>query len=340
MVRFRSIIVAAFILSMFPGAGLFAQLVSPLQGGHFSPGLMNARDLAYPPRGLFVVWYNSLYSSDTYIDKNGNEFRGISLSQIHPKLPNIDVSTDLSGFVTVPALFWGTDLNALGGARYLAGVSETYISADVSILTERGGIIIDTTISRSVGGKNSGFSDLFVQPVGLFWTNGGYDFCFTYGFYAPTGKYESGSSDALGLGFWTHQFQGYFYYYPMEGKATAVTVGGTYELNSKLKDADVTPGSRFSLAWGVSQFFSTQFEVGVQGGHTWQVGEDAGADVYWDPAVLDRKSTLIFNASYWPVAERLMVNLKYGFDFGVRQHFKNDYWMLNLAFVTNALAGE
>ena len=114
----------------------------------------------------------------------------------------------------------------------------------------------------------------------------------------------------------------------------------TYELNGKIKDTDVKPGNRFSLEWGISQFFSEKFEVGIHGGHNWQISNDTGEDVYWDADVYDRKSTLAFNASYWPWTERLMINAKYAFDFGIRQRFQNKVWLFNLLIVTNVLTGK
>ena len=317
-----------------------AQIVSPLQGGHYSPAVANIRDLATPPPGLFVLWYNAYATSSEYIDRDGNKFNSIRLDQIYPGLPNVDVSLKLKAISSIPTVFWASPFTVLGGARYMAGFSLTYISADASIVTERGGIIIDTTYTRAAVGKNSGFSDMLVVPLGLSWEMEGVDLTFMYGFTAPTGKYETGSSENLGLGFWTHQFQGYGYLYPMEGKATAVMLGVTYELNSKIQDADVQPGGRFSLAWGISQYFSEQFELGIQGGHNWQISDDSGQDVYWDSGIHDRKSTLAFAANYWVLKEHLSLNLKYAFDFGARQRFLNNTWLLNVVFVPGILTGK
>jgi len=94
------------------------------------------------------------------------------------------------------------------------------------------------------------------------------------------------------------------------------------------------------LEWGISQFLSDRFEIGVHGGHNWQISDDSGADVYWDHAIHDKKNTIAFNASVWPLEERLMISLKYAFDFGMVQRFKNDNYMVNILFVTNLLTGN
>lgn len=325
---------------VFSIADLKAQVVSPFQGGHYTTGLKNIRDMANPPSGLFVLWYNSSFSSNTYVDRNGDKFKSIKLDQFHPKLPNINVDIDLNGFTTIPAIFWASEFKILGGANFMAGISPSYMSVDASLITERNGIVIDTVYTNISKSKVSGFSDTFFAPVGLSWDKEKIDFTFLYGFYAPTGKYETGSSDGLGLGFWTHQFQGFGYFYPTADKSTAILLGLTYEANSKIKDAEVTPGNRFSLEWGLSQYLSERLEVGVMGGLNWQVSDDKGEQVYWDPTFHDKKNTIAFNAGYWLWSNRLMANLKYTTDYGARQRFEMNSWLLNFVFVTNAFTGK
>ena len=337
VIRILFTIIGMFLITL---SSAYGQVVSPLQSGHYSPAVANIRDFATPPPGLFVLWYNVYASSDKYIDRDGNEFNSIRLDQIHPNLPNIDVDLKLDGFASIPSLFWASHYKLLGGARYMAGISANYISADASLVTERSGIIIDTTYTRKVEGKNSGFSDLFVVPMGLSWGFEQVDFTFMYGIYAPTGRYETGSDDAIGMGFWTHQLQGIGYYYPVPDKSTAVMLGLTYELNSKIKDVDVKPGNRLTLEWGISQYFSERLELGIQGGHNWQISDDTGEDVFWDPTFYDRKSSIALGANYWVWNERLSVALKYGFDFAIRQRFKNTSWLLNILFIPNILTGE
>src|SRR6266516_3587459 len=117
-----------------------------------------------------------------------------------------------------------------------------------------------------------------------------------YGFYAPVEKYNTStatlpvvgpvtveSSDNLGYGFWTHQFQGAVAWYPMTNKATAVVAALTYETNGKKEDFDLTPGDNLTLNWGISQFLplkkdmSLLLEVGPAGYDTWQITHDSGS---------------------------------------------------------------
>jgi hypothetical protein len=337
-----------------------AQVVSPLQPGHYVPGIINVRDMATPAPGLFVVWYNWSASSDTFIDRNGNELTSLNLSNINPSFPNVDVDLDLNGFTTVPSVLWVPRSTILGGARYFAAVAPNYLTADYEVGLIPGATGADP-VARTEEGSLSGFSDLVVAPLGLSWAFGEFDnvtatdeelaaiglppsrrfnFTTTYSFAAPTGRYETGASDNLGLGFWTHQFQGFAYYYPFEHQATAIMAGLTYELNSSIKDVDVTPGNHLSLEWGLSQYLTPWLELSILGGHNWQVSDDSGADVFWDPTVHDRKSTLMFGAGFWPWQGRLYVSARYGFDFAMRQRFDNTNLMVNVIFITNLLDGR
>jgi hypothetical protein len=334
--------IAAFILFIcISGTHVLAQQASPMQAGHYYPGLINTRDMVNPPSGLFFLWDNFVVNSNKYFDRNGNEFNNISLSELNPAFPDIDVSPKLTGFGSAFVLAWASHhISFLGDARYIAGMGPNYVSANISILTERPGIVLDTTYTNEISGTVSGFGDLILVPFGLSWGGDRFDFTTMYTIYAPTGRFEPGAEDNIGLGYWTHQFQGFTAYYPVPDKSTALVLGLTYETNGKVKDTDMKPGNRFTMEYGVSQFLSEKIEVGIFGGNNWQVSDDKGDDVFWDPSYYDRKSLLFFNVSYWPIFERLMINFKYGFDYGARQRFKNNTYVLNLLFNPNLLTSD
>ena len=52
----------------------------------------------------------------------------------------------------------------------------------------------------------------------------------------------------------SHQFQATGAWYPWEDRRMAVMVGGTYELGHERQDRDLTPGGRFTINWGISQY--------------------------------------------------------------------------------------
>ena len=326
------------LLSLVCAAPASGQIVSPLQTGHYTPSAQNVRDMSHPIPGLFPIWYNMYAFGDTYVARDGSAIT--NLNQIFPNL-DVDVNLDVKAFASIPMVFWASrSIAPLGNAKYLGGLSANYAYVTGSVVTERQAIIGDSSITRVVDGSYSGLGDLFFLPLGLSWALGKADVTLTYGFAAPTGRYATGGEDNLGLGFWTHQFQGFGYFYPVAEQSTAFMVGATYEMNSKIKDADVRPGSRFSLEYGFSQYLSERFEVAAQGGHNWQIGDDSGDDVYWDPTVHDRKSTVAFIANYWPWKGRLAVSVKYGLDYGARARFVTNYVMFNVLLIPNFLTGS
>ncbi len=275
------LIFTAVVISLLQSEPVIAQQVSPFQTGHFMPAFANVRDFSKMPAGLVLMSYNYYGWSDTYVDRNGEKHDQIFLQDIDPDLPDASFSTDLTSFSIVPALFWGSKFTLLGGANYVAGISPSYFMADAMIASRQGGGNIDTVYTKNERTQLSGFGDLYVLPLGLSWGWKHFDATFYYGFYAPTGRYETGADDNISLGFWTHQFQGYGYWYPNKSQATAFMLGLTYELNTKIKDEDVNPGDRFSLEWGFSQYLNERFELSIMGGHNWQIADDTGDDVFW-----------------------------------------------------------
>ena len=338
-IGYRAIaLLIVFCLSHFQAAK--AQQVSPFQTGHYSPAFMNLRDMAKGAPGLAIVWYNQYSFTNQYVDKDGNKYSKIPLDDFLPGSPEIDLSIDLNSFATVPAFFYGVPFPVLGGAQWMIGVVPSYIWADASFITEQRGGTIDSVYTGSGTSRLSGFGDLYVAPIGLTWGWDHLDLTFYYGFTAPTGRYETGAEDNIGLGFWTHQPQIFTYFYPKVDQSTAIMLGLTYELNGYIKGEDFNPGNRFTLEYGISQYLSERLEMAVIGGNNWQVTDDRGEDVYWDPSYHDRKGTLAFNVAYWAWKERLQINFKYGFDYGIRQRFKTNMFMLNIVFATNALTGN
>ena len=62
-------------------------------------------------------------------------------------------------------------------------------------------------------------------------------------------------------------------------------MAATYEIHHEKDDVDITPGDRFSLEYGISQYLpinkdeSLLLALGISAYSQWQVDEDSGADV-------------------------------------------------------------
>ena len=133
-------------------------------------------------------------------------------------------------------------------------LSNTSVAASLATSTGSG---------RGVDDSQFGLGDLYVQPLWLGWTQEHWDLALGYGFYAPIGKYDTETitlpvvgpltveaADNIGLGFWTHQFQGAVAWYPWADKRMAVATALTYEIHGEKDDFDLTPGDNAHVELG------------------------------------------------------------------------------------------
>ena len=312
-----------------------AQRISPYQAGSYYPGLANLRDYAAAPAGLIFMDYNYWLSSSGYYDKDGEKFSGGTIDLPSPFYPiNIDINPGMSGYMNVPGLFYASKFKFFG-AQYNASISPIYLNFDYKVFIALG----DT--STNISGNVSGWGDLSAIPLGLSWSfDKKMDFSFMYTFYAPTGRYEIGADDNLGQGFWTHQFQLPAYFYAME-QATALAIIPTFEHNGKVKDSEARAGNRFSLEYGISQYFTEWLEIEVMNGHNWQISDDSGTNAWWVGTRFDsrdRKSMFSAGVGVWTLKGMLNLRVKYIMDYGVRQRFKNEFVSLSLLLIPGILS--
>jgi hypothetical protein len=300
---------------------------SPYQMGAYLPGIMNPSDYANPGMtGLIAIDYNIFFNSDKFIDKYGNDLNSIEIpgSGIKP----LDVS--ISGyFNSLLITYVSPELKFLGNARYFGYVAPSFSTASFGVgLSQL--IIEDITVN----GGSSGLADLNIAPLFLTWTikDSKMDITAGYMFTAPTGKYRSGADDNVGLGFWSHDFQAFAYYYLNE-RATTLYLGNTFETHSKIKDTDVKPGNRYILEYGLSQYVSERMDITIQGGHTMQVSADTGNDVYWDNTFRDRYSTIGAGAGYWLSVGKFYTNAKWWTNYGIKEHFKFNSFQVQLVYI-------
>ncbi len=302
---------------------------SPVLSGAYLPGIMGVRDYANPGTdGLFVIDYNIFLSANTYYDRNGNKSNSLDLI---PELGvSIPIDVDISGYINSLMLTYASPkLEFLGNAQYLFIAAPNFTTANLSVGLGQ------LTNGNTIDGGASGFGDLTIAPLMLSWGSEKFDLTTGYLFVAPTGKYETGADDNVGLGYWSHIVQAAAYYYPQPEKSTAIMVMPSYEWHGNIKDADVKPGSRFILEYGISQYFSERLEITLQGGHAWQSGEDSGSGVYWDTRIKDQMSIFGGGIGYWLKPNVFYTNAKYSTTYNNKQHFKADVFQIELLLMTD-----
>ncbi len=294
--------------------------------GHSSPGIFQIRDLLMPDPGYYFVSYFVSYNAATFKDRNGNRVSSINAGPV-----KLNVEAMVNAFTFAPAFVWVSQLKILG-AQYGAQIVPIFAntSFQAALRTETGfGIGVDES--------NFGVGDMMVKPIWLSWNRPHYSINTSYAFYAPTGRYQNGASDNIGLGFWTNEFQVATAWFPWEHRGTAVTLSGTYEIHSKIQGVSITPGDRVSFSWGISQYLplndakSLILEVGPMGFSQWQVRKDYGSDV-----------NTSFNPKDQIHAAGGQIGLKYSpwnvsmdfhalQEFGARARFEGQWYVLSMA---------
>ncbi|MGE3390616.1 MAG: transporter [Gammaproteobacteria bacterium] len=318
-------------LTAAPIAALAIGLAAPAGAGelgHYGPAVADARDFLMPATpGVAFKLYTYHYTTETFKNADGDSVSSIPLRNGS----SIDVDIDVDLYVIAPALLWVSDWEILG-ARYGAYILPTFGNSSLgAALTTQSGF------GRSVDDSAFGVGDLFVQPLWLGWVREHYDVALGYGFYAPTGEFESGATDNIGLGFWSHQFQGAFAWYPSPKRETALVAALAYEINHEIEGEDLTPGDRLSLNLGVSHLVPLNergllLEVGGVGYGQWQVTDDDGADAF-RPGVHDTIYGLGPQIGLTYVPWEAAVTFKWVHEIGAEDRFEGDNFTLNFAVV-------
>lgn len=295
--------------------------------GHYMPGVASIRDFPVPPEpGFIYEQYNLLYSTDTYVDRNGDEANSISIGST-----TLNIDADIDTFAIQPTFIWVTDQTILG-ARYAA-----YIGIPVVNASFQAALSTETRYGLSIDDSEWGLGDVYVQPIWLGWNTKHFGATIAYGAYAPTGEYEDGATDNTGLGFWTHQFQAGVTWYPWEHQGTAVMINGAYEIHHEKDGADITPGDRFSLDWGVSQYLPINkegtllVELGITGYSQWQVDKDSGADVVDALNVKDEVHGIGGQIGLASVPLNASLVFRYLKEFEAEARFEGELFVLTLA---------
>ncbi len=279
------------VVLLLAAAAIFFNANDIYAQAHFNPGVPNIRDFVVPEPGFYGILYNYWYNTSRINDQEGNEIRSITIKPGPGPGVTLDLDVDANIYALAPAFIWVSDWK-LAGARYAAYISPSFSNSNIRVL-------LSTSNNRGGGIEAGQFAmgDLFVKPLWLGWSPKHWDISAGYGFYAPVGKYDVNtvslpiigprkiaSPDNVGLGFWTHELQGSVAFYPFENKGSAITSALNYEINSKQREFDITPGAVMSWTWGYSQYLpitrnqNLMLEVGPTGYSQWQITDDTGSE--------------------------------------------------------------
>jgi hypothetical protein len=221
--------------------------------GHNMKGDFGVLSGSQPPPGFYVVapvYYR--YEADSLRDRDGNSVR------IDPQGRG---SLDANAYVF--GLLWVSEMK-LFGANYSFQIYPGFTDN-----TLEGPILgLDETV-------DTGFTDLYIQPINLGWHTDRADFVAGIGVYAPTGEYEDGGSSNNGLGMWSIEFFAGTTLYLDEAKSWHFSTNAYYEIHSEKEDSDITVGDIITLEGGLGKsFMDGALTVGAAYYAQWKITED------------------------------------------------------------------
>ena len=214
------------------------------------------------PAGLYLADRFVWYEAGTAIDREGNE---------------LPVGLDLDAVA-----------NAVGAGLTLElPMADTFVDFAVGIPFAR---IRSSTERPEASVDRFGFSDLYVQPLGLGWQLPRADVLVNYGFYAPTGRSAPGS-DGVGRGHWTHQISAGGTIYFDDARGWRLSALASYDRNLKKRDLDLRRGDTLQIQGGVGGPLFPGLVAGLASYALWQIEDDSGADL---PPALRGARTRVF----------------------------------------------
>ena len=154
-------------------------------------------------------------------------------------------------------------------------------------------------------------------------------------FYAPAGRYSTGATDNLGLGFWTQQIQLAGEYFFDAGRTFSIVGVQTWEFNSRVRDTNIRPGSRLSFNRAIDKiWFDGMLETAVVGYDQWQIAEDTGSDQL---AIVRGALDEVHAAGVQLGIPKYGLSLKYLHEFAARARFQGQMVTITFALPLDKL---
>jgi hypothetical protein len=259
---------------------------------------------------------------------------------------NADTIANADGEAFLPGQFEGFDLRVFP-TTVIAVTPRKILGANFGAMVALPfSTIWPERTTQQVGEPEWGFSDLYVVPVYLGWHTPRADYVAGYGFYAPTGRYEAGATDNVGLGMWSQELQAGTTVYFDEGKKFSAATTAYLEMHSKKKDQDLKVGNLLTLEGGAA--YNIPKIAGAFGfGYYLQqkVSDDSGANV---PTALLRSLNLLGRNRLFGIGPDVtmglfqrgqaagLINVRYFWDTSAKSSFKGGtFWVaLTLARLT------
>lgn len=220
--------------------------------GHNFPADLGVQSGSQPPPGFYASLLVPYYSADKIVLEEGvNVGSPTTAVNVWGLSPILTVVTNASVF----------------GANYGFVIAPSF--ANVELEFPR----------LEVDENQFGLGDLYVAPVQLGWHFASTDVIASLGFFAPTGRYEAGAADNIGLGMWSFEFSVGATQYFDRASTWSTSLTAYYEIHTKKQDVDIRAGDWLVLKGGAGKAFTENVTLGVSYYALWQTTDATGADV-------------------------------------------------------------
>lgn len=126
--------------------------------------------------------------------------------------------------------------------------------------------------------KTMRLSDIYVEPLNIRYSWDQFDLFLAYGFYIPTGKSKPFDLSSAGYGNWGNMFTAAGTVFLDCARTWSFSAYTTYEVHSKKRHINYTPGSNICIDWGLGKNFGQYYSLGVVGYFEQQVSKARGSD--------------------------------------------------------------
>lgn len=288
-VRFLAIVLAA---GLFVGT---VRCVSAQETAAYPNGTSGIKAGTVPPPGYYWLMYNRLYEARRTVDHNGDTVTGPG---------GVPLGLDVNAYANVHRFIHVTNYKVLG--------------ADFAWNAVLPLVGVDTEVA-AYGIRDSAFkvADINIEPFVIEWHRPRYDFGYVYGVFFPTAERSVARAALPGKNFWTNYFGVAGTYYFDDERTWSISALSRYEICSKRRDADITPGDNFSFEWGLARNVEKTLDVGVSGYCSWQTTLDSGSDVtYYNTR--DRVYGIGPEVQYFSMKYKLGYHFRYWWEFDAR----------------------
>ena len=303
-----------------------ALLASPTEAqflGHNFTGDMGLMSGTQGPPGWNVAAMYLRYDGETL---RGPDGESIAID------PDEQGSLDANAYAV--AITWVAEKKILGG-NYSFGIFPAFTDNrfEVPILS------LDEKV-------DTGFTDIYIQPINLGWHKQRADYIAGVGIYAPTGSYDVTADDNLGLGMWSFELFGGTTVYLDKAKSWHFATAAFYEIHTEKKGTDIKVGDILTLEGGLGKsWMEGALTAGIAYFAQWKVTDDRAGELQpiLDELQLGRHRGYGFGPELTvPIAtsKKLIgfINARFLWETGIRSQLEGTVFTLAASFPIPSIA--